>query len=146
MDMAIEYVFMDKHGFHSPLSAPSLDVMDEYGDTFIKYHEDNFVSDFWNLKIEAAFMQERRIDEERIKHNEIRPVLMTPDYQYIGFKSFVDWHVGERRAKTPEDETKKWHNLVRVSEVPEVRAAGLEIPAEAKDNGLRMQDLIDRFI
>jgi hypothetical protein len=123
-----------------------LDVRGEYGDTFIKYHEHNFVSDIWNLKIEAAFMQERLIDEERIKHNEIRPVRMAPNYQYIGFKSFEAWHVGERSVKKPEDETKKWHNLVRVSEVPEVRAASLEIPAEAKDNRPRMQDLIDPFI
>ena len=33
-----------------------------------------------------------------------------------------------------------------MSEVPEVRAAGLKIPDEAKDNGPRMQDLIDPFI
>ena len=146
MDIAVENVFMDKHGFNAPFSATSLDATGKFGDILIKYHEDNFVSDFWRLKIEAAFMQERLIDEERIKHNEIRPVRMSPNYEHVGFKSFEAWHADELKAKTPEDKIQKWHNLAKVSEVPEVRAAGLEVPAVAGSEGPRMQELIDPFI
>ena len=146
MDMAVEYVFMDKHGFHAPLSAPSLNAMGEHGDTFIKYHEDNFVSDFWNLQIEAAFRQERLIDEERIDHNEIRSVRLAPNYEHVGFKSFEAWHTDERAAKTPEDKIEKWHNLAKVAEVPEVRAAGLEVVTEAKTDGPRMLELIGPYV
>ena len=41
-------------------------------------------------------MQERLIDEECIKHNETCLILMAPNYQHIGFKSFESWNVGER--------------------------------------------------
>jgi integrase len=146
MDIAVENVFMDKHGFNAPFSATSLDATGKFGDILIKYHEDNFVSDFWRLKIEAAFMQERLIDEERIKHNEIRPVRMSPNYEHVGFKSFEAWHADELKAKTPEDKIQKWHNLAKVSEVPEVRAAGLEVPAVAGSEGPRIQESIDPFI
>ena len=146
MDIAVENVFMDKHGFNAPFSAASLDATGKFGDILIKYHEDNFVSDFWRLKIEAAFMQERLIDEERIKHNEIRPVRMSPNYEHVGFKSFEAWHADELKAKTPEDKIQKWHNLAKVSEVPEVRAAGLEVPAVAGSEGPRIQESIDPFI
>ena len=146
MDIAVENVFMDKHGFNAPFSAASLDATGKFGDILIKYHEDNFVSDFWHLKIEAAFRQERLIDEERIKHNEIRPVRMSPNYEHVGFKSFEAWHADELKAKTPEDKIQKWHNLAKVSEVPEVRAAGLEVPAVAGSEGPRIQESIDPFI
>ena len=146
MDIAVENVFMDKHGFNAPFSAASLDATGKFGDILIKYHEDNFVSDFWDLKIEAAFRQERLIDEERIKHNEIRPVRMSPNYEHVGFKSFEAWHADELKAKTPEDKIQKWHNLAKVSEVPEVRAAGLEVPAVAGSEGPRIQESIDPFI
>ena len=146
MDIMVESVFIDKHGFNAPFSAVSLDATGKFGDILIKYHEDNFVSNFWDLKIEAAFRQERLIDEERIKHNEIRQVRMSPNYEHVGFKSFEAWHADELKAKTPEDKIQKWHNLAKVSEVPEVRAAGLEVPAVAGSEGPRMQELIDPFI
>ena len=91
-------------------------------------------------------MQERLVDEERIKHNEIRPVRMSPNYEHVGFKSFEAWHADELKAKTPEDKIQKWHNLAKVSEVPEVRAAGLEVPAVAGSEGPRIQESIDPFI
>ena len=146
MDIMVESVFIDKHGFNAPFSAVSLDATGKFGDILIRYHEDNFVSDFWDLKIEAAFRQERLIDEERIKHNEIRPVRMSPNYEHVGFKSFEAWHADELKAKTPEDKIQKWHNLAKVSEVPEVRAAGLEVPAVAGSEGPRIQESIDPFI
>ena len=146
MDIMVESVFINKHGFKGPFGNDMLAASGTHGDILIRYHEDNFVSDFWQLKIEAAFMQERLVDEERIKHNEIRPVRMSPNYEHVGFKSFEAWHADELKAKTPEDKIQKWHNLAKVSEVPEVRAAGLDVETKASGQGPRMDDLIGPYI
>ena len=145
MDITVESVFSDKHGFNAPFSAVSLDATGKFWDNLIKYHEDNFVSDFLDLKIEAAFRQESLIDEERIKHNEIRSVRMSPNYEHVGFKSFEAWHADELKAKTSEDKIQKWHNLAKVSEVPEVCAAGIDEETKTSSKGPRMQELIDPY-
>ena len=142
----VESVFINKHGFRALFATDMLAAVGEHGDILIKYHEDNFVSDYWNLQIEAAFMQERLTDNERIKHNEIRPVRMAPNFEHVGFKGFEAWHADEHVAKTSEDKIKKWHNLAKVFEVALVRAAGLDDKLETSKAGPRMAELIDPYV
>ena len=142
----VESVFINKHGFRALFATDMLAAVGEHGDILIKYHEDNFVSDYWNLQIEAAFMQERLTDNERIKHNEIRPVRMAPNFEHVGFKGFEAWHADEHVAKTSEDKIKKWHNLAKVFEVALVRAAGLDDKLETSKAGPRMTELNDPYV
>ena len=54
----------------------------------------------------------------------------------------MDEHV----AKTSEDKIEKWHNLAKVSEVPLVRAAGLDDKLETSKAGPRMTELNDPYV
>lgn len=146
IDITVENIFINKHGLNSPFNMNILEKTEEFGDALIKYHEDNFVSDYWELEIEAAFKQERLSDQDRIDYNVIRPTRMSPDFQHIGFKSFEEWYETEGKFHVKGAAANKWSKLARVGDVPEVRAAGLQVEeTDAKDD-VRMEDLIPSYI
>lgn len=146
IDITVENIFINTHGFNSPFNINLLEKTEKFGDALIKYHEDNFVSDYWDFEIETAFKQERLSEQDRIDYNLIRPTRMSPDFQHIGFKSFEEWYETEGKFHVKGAMANKWNLLERVGEVPEVRAAGLTVEETEPTDDLRMDELISPYI